>query len=135
MSKPKQDTNVLSPTTSRTSRIQPRRLSSRTAQREDLFSHPTVVAPPIHMERPSNAHETALAIEMAKHRLAEDSDASTSTASTGVTTPDPNHVPTTDKYAFAFDIDGVLIRGGEVIPEAIDAIKVLNGENDFNMKV
>jgi Haloacid dehalogenase-like hydrolase len=106
-----------------------------TAQREDLFSHPTVVAPPAHMDKPSNAHETALAMEMAKHRLAEDSGASTPTASTGVTTPEPDQIPNTDKYAFAFDIDGVLIRGGEVIPEAIDAIKVLNGQNEYGIKV
>ena len=42
---------------------------------------------------------------------------------------------TTDKYAFAFDIDGVLIKGGEVIPEAIDAMRVLNGENEYGIKV
>ncbi len=87
------------------------------------------------MEKPSNAHETALAMEMAKHRLADDSGSSTPMVSTAPTTPDPDRVPTTDKYAFAFDIDGVLIRGGEVIPEAIDAIKALNGQNEFNIKV
>lgn len=135
MSEPQQDGSLLSPTTSRPSRIQLRRLSSKTAQREDLFSHPAVVAPPVHMENPSNAHETALAMEMAKHRLIEDSDASTPAASTGGTTPEPDQIPTTDKYAFAFDIDGVLIRGGEVIPESIEAMKVLNGQNEFNMKV
>jgi Haloacid dehalogenase-like hydrolase len=87
------------------------------------------------MDKPSNAHETALAMEIAKHRLADDSDASTPTPSSGVTTPEADHIPTTDKYAFAFDIDGVLIRGGEVIPEAIDALKMLNGDNEFDMKV
>ena len=115
--------------------MQPRRLSSQTAQREDLFSHPAIVVPPVHLQKPSNAHETALAMEMAKHRLAEDSGASTPTVSTAATTPDPDQIPTTDKYAFAFDIDGVLIRGGEVIPEAIEALKVLNGQNEFNIKV
>lgn len=135
MSESQKDNSLLCPTTSRGSRIQPRRVSSQTAQREDLFSHPAVVAPPVHMEHPSDAHETALAMEMAKHRLADDSDASTPPGSSGVTTPDSDQTPTTDKYAFAFDIDGVLIRGGEVIPEAIEAIKVLNGQNEFNMKV
>ncbi len=135
MTEPQHDNNLLPPTTSRASRVQLRRLSSMTAQREDLFSHLAIVAPPVHMENPSNAHETALAMEMAKHRLAEDSDVSTPTASTGVTTPEPDQIPTTDKYAFAFDIDGVLIRGGEVIPEAIDAMRVLNGQNEFNIKV
>jgi len=40
-----------------------------------------------------------------------------------------------DDFAFAFDIDGVLIRGGRPIPEAIEAMKVLNGENEFGIKV
>jgi hypothetical protein len=35
----------------------------------------------------------------------------------------------TDKYAFAFDIDGVLVRGGQAIPEAVEAMRVLNGAN------
>lgn len=41
----------------------------------------------------------------------------------------------TDKFAFAFDIDGVLIRGGKAIPEAIDAMKVLNGDNRYGIKM
>ena len=40
-----------------------------------------------------------------------------------------------DKYAYAFDIDGVLIRGGKPIPEAIETMKVLNGENQYGIKV
>eukprot|EP00918_Siedleckia_nematoides_P072957 GHVU01159274.1.p1 GENE.GHVU01159274.1~~GHVU01159274.1.p1 ORF type:complete len:461 (+),score=67.81 GHVU01159274.1:160-1542(+) len=40
-----------------------------------------------------------------------------------------------DSFAFAFDIDGVLIRGGDPIPEAIEAMKVLNGENKYGIKV
>lgn len=40
-----------------------------------------------------------------------------------------------DDFAFAFDIDGVLIRGGRPIPEAIEAMKVLNGENEWGIKV
>ncbi|OWB81690.1 catalytic activity protein [[Candida] boidinii] len=38
-------------------------------------------------------------------------------------------------YAFAFDIDGVIVRGPETIPEAREAIKMLNGENEYNIKV
>ena len=38
-------------------------------------------------------------------------------------------------YAFAFDIDGVLLRGGEVIPEAITALEYLNGDNPSGIKV
>lgn len=40
-----------------------------------------------------------------------------------------------DSFAFAFDIDGVLVRGGRPIPEAIQAMKVLNGENKYGIKV
>ena len=41
----------------------------------------------------------------------------------------------TDQYAFAFDIDGVLIRGGDPIPEAIEATRVLNGKNEYGIEV
>lgn len=47
----------------------------------------------------------------------------------------PADTPSADSFAFAFDIDGVLIRGGRPIPEAIEAMKVLNGENEYGMKV
>ena len=121
------------------------------AERSDLFSGgPTLLAPEEEMEVPGEAHETALAMEMAKHHLQEvtsgtvspssDATSSISTPSTTVTTPDGGDeetgaLRTTDKYAFAFDIDGVLIRGGQVIPEAIEAMKVLNGQNEYRTKV
>jgi hypothetical protein len=40
-----------------------------------------------------------------------------------------------DSFVYAFDIDGVLVRGGKAIPEAIQAMKVLNGENEYGIKV
>ncbi|ETS85074.1 hypothetical protein PFICI_03099 [Pestalotiopsis fici W106-1] len=40
-----------------------------------------------------------------------------------------------DSFAFAFDIDGVLIRGGRAIPEAVEAMKVLNGQNEYGIKI
>ena len=57
-----------------------------------------------------------------------------SLATTGIVTPtlDPD---VAEDFAFAFDIDGVLIRGGRPIPEAIEAMKVLNGENAYGVKV
>lgn len=126
----------------RTSRIVPRRLSSYAANREDLYAGPTVVAPPKHLEMPSTAHATAHAMEIAKHHLAEGSPDTTpgatpndSTDSTAATTPEEGDIKTTDKFAFAFDIDGVLIKGGDVIPEAIEAMKLLNGENEYGIKV
>lgn len=97
-----------------------------------------MVAPPHLTDRPSDAHATALAIEMAKHHLAESLDEGSTPPDSGPHTPQDESAAgssSTDKYAFAFDIDGVLIRGGEVIPEAIEAMKMLNGQNDYNIKV
>ncbi|KAJ4528018.1 hypothetical protein HRR83_000769 [Exophiala dermatitidis] len=129
------DSNMLSPIpTGRRSRRETRRLSSQSVTRADLFSGPTVVAPPDHLKSKTSANETAQAMEMAKYHLAEGSETSTPNES-GPPTPDDSGLKTTDKYAFAFDIDGVLIRGGEVIPEAIEAMKVLNGQNEYGIKV
>ncbi|EED14389.1 phosphatidyl synthase [Talaromyces stipitatus ATCC 10500] len=120
-----------------------RRLSSMSATRADLFSGPTVLVPPKHlMAKPSDAFETAQSIELAKRHL-DESTTSSEEATPASGSPVLKAVPTTDspacsitdKYAFAFDIDGVLIRGGRVIPEAIEAMKVLNGENEFGIKV
>lgn len=43
--------------------------------------------------------------------------------------------PVADSFVFAFDIDGVLVRGGRPLPEAIEAMKVLNGENKYGIQV
>lgn len=37
--------------------------------------------------------------------------------------------------AFAFDIDGVLAHGNELIPEAAEALKMLNGDNELGIKI
>jgi len=47
----------------------------------------------------------------------------------------PTFTTMVDAYAFAFDIDGVLVRGGTPIPEAREAMKILNGENEYGVKV
>jgi hypothetical protein len=89
---------------------------------------PHTIVPDQHMGKISTAHETAAAMEMAKRHM--------SIVGSGASTPlEPPESSTTDKYAYAFDIDGVLIRGGEPIPEAIEAMKVLNGENEYGIKV
>lgn len=107
-----------------------RRLSSATADFKDLSLGPHVVVPPKQMHSPSDAHETAAALALAKHRLKDPA------SSDGTVTPStPPETTTTDSYAFAFDIDGVLIRGGRPIPEAIEAMKVLNGQNEYGIKV
>lgn len=86
------------------------------------------------MSRRSSAHETAQSMEMARHRLAESGETATPDIS-GPPTPEDGQPTITDGYAFAFDIDGVLIKGGEVIPGAVEAMQVLNGENEFGVKV
>lgn len=45
-----------------------------------------------------------------------------------------NH-PRIASYAFAFDIDGVLVRGPKTIPHAVEAISYLNGNNPYNIQV
>ena len=77
---------------------------------------------------PSDAHEVAAAMELARHQLEDFSDPMSTPAT-------PPATDVTDRYAFAFDIDGVLIRGGRPIPEAIEAMKVLNGQNQYGIKM
>lgn len=105
-----------------------RRLSSMAVTREDLATGPVVVVPPKHLMAPSDAHENAVSMEMAKHHL-DGSSASDSAPGTPPTTT------VAGSYAFAFDIDGVLIRGGKPIPAAIEAMRVLNGQNEYGIKV
>ena len=108
-----------------------RRHSSATASLEDLRLGPSVVVPPQHMDKPSDAHETAAAMEMAKRRLER-----LMVSEGGISTPTtPPVTSTTDRFAYAFDIDGVLIRGGKVIPQAVEAMKILNGQNEYCIKV
>jgi hypothetical protein len=109
-----------------------RRLSSIDASRKSLSQCPTVVAPPKHLLAPSEASEVASAIEIARHELADDA---SSVSSFGSSSGSELETLVTDKYAFAFDIDGVLIRGGKVIPEAVEAMRMLNGKNDYGIKM
>lgn len=62
------------------------------------------------------------------------SSSSDSIASIGtpISPPDDN---VAESFVFAFDIDGVLVRGGEPIPEAIEAMKALDGENEYGIQV
>ncbi|KAL8707047.1 MAG: hypothetical protein Q9220_007837 [cf. Caloplaca sp. 1 TL-2023] len=120
------DSTLLSPP----ARPAVRRLSSISTNLEELTLGPSVVVPPEHMAKPSDAHETAAQMEMAKHRLKE-----RSPEQGEITPPTPVQTSVTDQYAFAFDIDGVLIRGGKPIPQAVEAMKVLNGQNEYGVKV
>lgn len=77
---------------------------------------------------PSNSHGIAATIELARQELEAFHEDLASP-------PTPPETSVTDKYAFAFDIDGVLIRGGRPIPEAIEAMKVLNGQNQYGIQM
>ena len=105
-----------------------RRLSGRDAAGEDLTKGPTVIVPPKHLMAPSDAHEVAASIEIARHELEQYSSRPQSPSI-------PPESQVTDRFAFAFDIDGVLIRGGKPIPEAIEAMKLLNGQNEYGVKM
>ncbi|VUC21764.1 unnamed protein product [Clonostachys rosea] len=52
---------------------------------------------------------------------------------TPITPPLENAVA--DSFVFAFDIDGVLVRGGRAIPEAIEAMRFLNGANPYGIQI
>ena len=105
-----------------------RRLSSIEATRENIQMTPTVVVPPQHLRSPSAGSEIASGLETARRSLRS----AVAPDLSNLTTPTTS---VTDKYAFAFDIDGVLIRGGRPIPEAIEAMKMLNGENEYGIQV
>ena len=88
--------------------------------------------PPKHLEADSarTGEEVATKMEGTQERaVAQTSE--DDTASFG----DVRRHQIVDAYAFAFDIDGVLVKGGAPIPEAVEAMRVLNGENDYGVKV
>ncbi|KAF8856454.1 HAD-superfamily hydrolase [Acephala macrosclerotiorum] len=116
-----------------------------TATENDLREGgPVVVVPERMMAQRSHSHHGGFAasLETARNELDAmnlEEEALVSPSSSTPETPGspitPADIPTADSFAFAFDIDGVLIRGGRPIPEAIEAMKVLNGENEYGMKV
>lgn len=80
----------------------------------------------------SDTEATTPALDLASSE--ESSPPSVASPASGPITPEPE-LDVADDFAFAFDIDGVLIRGGQPIPEAVEAMKVLNGENEWGMRV
>lgn len=52
-----------------------------------------------------------------------------------IATPSSLTTKVADAFVFAFDIDGVLVRGGKPIPEAIKAMQVLHGDNQWGIHV
>lgn len=105
---------------------------------------PVVVVPDRMMLTRTKSHHGGFAasLETAREELAAinlEEEALISPTSSTPETPGspltPADLPTADSFAFAFDIDGVLIRGGRPIPEAVEAMKVLNGENEYGIRV
>jgi hypothetical protein len=113
-----------------------RRLSSIDATRADLYGGPNVVVPPKHLMASSQAHDMATEMAMAKHHL--DEEVSSEEEPPLVASPvaeATRNLTAADEFALAFDIDGVLIRGGQAIPEAVDALKYINGQNPYGVKM
>lgn len=100
--------------------------------RADLYGGPNVVVSPKHLTVSISDH-------IAKHEMTKDyiqEEVFSGEESYVINTPltNPPGV-TSDDFALAFDIDGVLIKGGKPIPEAVDAMKYINGENPYGVKV
>jgi len=118
-----------------------------TATKEEVGKGPVVVVPErlLQVQRSQSYHGGGgFAASMSSAReelnnldLEEDAliSPSTSTPMSPASPKTPEDTPSADSFAFAFDIDGVLIRGGRPIPEAIEAMRMLNGENEYNVKV
>lgn len=104
-----------------------RRLSSANVRRSDLYSGETVVVPPENVRTDTNGPTVGL------ERARKSIDETTSDRET----PDVEQVDrsSTDKFAIAFDIDGVLVKGGIPLPASIDAMKYINGDNPYRVKM
>jgi hypothetical protein len=76
-----------------------------------------------------------LAIEILKHGLVKDSRALILTIFTAATLLELDQISRIEKYAFIFNINSVFIYSSEVLSEAIKALKLLNRQNEFNIKV
>lgn len=132
---------LLAPRSSKAERPGLRRLSSMTVTIEEASSGGPVVVVPERMMRQRSYSHGGLpeSMEIARKELnamnLEDESSGESSAGSPGSPVTPADAPSADSFAFAFDIDGVLIRGGRPIPEAIEAMKVLNGENEYGMKM
>ncbi|KAL4962382.1 phosphatidyl synthase [Aspergillus stella-maris] len=130
------------PTTATNNGFRVNRLDSQSEDHAELYGGPNVLVPPKHlMAQPKEQNEFPAEIDQSKKRL--DSDLSASSvestspqADSPATSPFiPPSLTTTDEFALAFDIDGVLLRGGQPIPAAVEAMKYINGENPYGVKV
>lgn len=108
-----------------------RRLSSIDASRSDLYNGPIVVDPAENFEETCDADSTAIGLERAKRSLDE------TASDSGISEVEAEHpdLGITDKFAIAFDIDGVLVKGGNPLPAASDAMRYINGKNPYGVKM
>lgn len=106
------------------------------ADRADFKEGSNVIAPPRYITDPSRNSVFHSNNTMVTDPVTSDTSSSYEGDSSQVTTPltTPTTVTSSD-FAFAFDIDGVLVRGGQPIPEAVQAMKYINGENPYGVKV
>ncbi|KAJ5130411.1 uncharacterized protein N7515_006450 [Penicillium bovifimosum] len=101
------------------------------AARAEFYRGPNMVIPPKHLMASTSDHIPKLS-DMNQHQ----EEVSSEEDNSPINTPMPNPpTVTSDDFALAFDIDGVLIKGGQPIPEAVDAMKYINGENPYGVKV
>ncbi|PLN85562.1 putative phosphatase [Aspergillus taichungensis] len=103
-------------------------------RRTDLPTGPNVVVPPKDLIPPTDPEISAIEREMTKQQPQKNVSAGENPVA-NVSPIEKQPVATADQFAFAFDIDGVLMRGGKPIPEAVDALKYINGENPYGVKV
>ncbi|KAJ5294557.1 hypothetical protein PENANT_c006G09512 [Penicillium antarcticum] len=110
------------------------RLDSLDAAQSDLYGGPNVVLPPKHLMASTSDHISNHSNMISKTRPEEE--VSSEDDCSNIPTPMSNPpAVTSDDFALAFDIDGVLIKGGKPIPAAVDAMRYINGENPYGVKV
>lgn len=123
-----------------------RRLSSMTATKEEVSARGLVIVIPPRvmtgLRALSSSREFAASLEQAIEEpttvnLEEDPFASpaVTTPATPSTPVTPTDIPPEDSFTFTFDTDGILIRGGNLNLEAIEAMKVLTGEKEFGVRM
>jgi hypothetical protein len=102
------------------------------SSRQDSWQHNEPSLPRRFAATLEQAREELSTVNLEDDPIASPAVATPAISSTPIT---PADIPPEDSFSLAFDIDGVLIRGGNPIPEAIEAMKVLNGENEFGVRM
>ncbi|KAJ5103372.1 phosphatidyl synthase [Penicillium argentinense] len=112
-----------------------RRLSSLNADRADLYRGPNVIVPPKHLMTTNCSGNSSSNNRLIMNNQPFDEVTSSGEETPQIATPLTPPMVTSADFAFVFDIDGVLLRGGKPIPEAVQAMKYINGENPWGVTV